>query len=294
MTTTTRIALVTGAQMAKPDPETHLLVAALKALGIAPDVVAWQDDVDWTAYPLVVVRTPWDYFQHLDAFLAWSRRVGGLTRLLNPASVLAWNSHKGYLRQLASAAIPTVPTLWLEQGCADSHARLLATGWEQVVVKPAVSIGGIGALRAPLSDAACAEHLQSLVARGDALAQPYVDSIADQGELSLVYFGGRYSHAIRKLPKAGEFRVQDMYGGTVAAHEPDAEARALAAAALALAPAATAYARVDMVRHQGSLVIMELELIEPELFLPYAAGAAGQFAQTLAQALRQEQEARHD
>ena len=168
-----RIALATGATMAKPDPETHWLVAALADLGVTADVLPWDADIDWSAYPLVVVRTPWDYFQRLPEFLAWAERTSVQTRLVNSLSVLRWNSHKGYLRELAEHGIATVPTRWLEHlsglsaeaGLPQAHAELLALraqGWEELVVKPAVSIGAIGALRARVDDPACATHLAAL------------------------------------------------------------------------------------------------------------------------------------
>ena len=276
-----RIALVTGATMAKPDPETHLLVDALAQIGIAADILPWSSQVHWAAYPLVVVRTPWDYFRHLDAFLAWTEQVSALTRVVNPAGVIAWNSHKRYLRELAAHGIATVPTLWLERGASDAVARLAAQGWDEVVVKPAVSIGAIGALRAQAGDAACHAHLESLVAAGDVMVQPFVPSVAENGEVSLIYFGGVFSHAICKRPAAGDYRVQDMYGGTVHAHAPSAAERALAEAVLKLTPAPTTYARVDLVNHAGAPALMEVEVIEPELFLGATANAASNFAAEL-------------
>lgn len=280
-----RIALVTGAEMAKPDPETHLLVDALAARGIEAPVLAWDGDHDWAKFGLVVVRTPWDYFRRLAEFLAWSERVGSRTRLLNPPSVIAWNSHKRYLRALAGAGLPTVPTLWLAQGRDDAAAQLRACGWDEVVVKPAVSIGAIGALRAATADPACCAHLRELLAAGDVMVQPFVPDVAAAGEVSLVHFGGVFSHAIRKQPAAGDYRVQDLYGGTVHPHRPDAAELALAAAVLAHAPAPTAYARVDLVRLDGRPVLMELEAIEPELFLGADPEAAARFAGVLAAGL---------
>lgn len=317
MTAPLRIALATGASMAKPDPETHWLVAALAQQGVAADVLPWDAAMDWTAYPLVVVRTPWDYFQRLPAFLAWAERTSAQTRLVNPLPVLRWNCHKGYLRELAGHGIATVPTRWLAhrpdaradsapaQGAAASDlgaatapvdalpggdaataaAELLALhaqGWQELVVKPAVSIGAIGALRARADDPACAAHLAALRAEGDVLVQPYLPSLAEQGEVSLIYFGGQFCHAIRKRPAAGDFRVQDMYGGTFAACTPADDEIALATQALAHTPAPTAYARVDLVRlPDGQPAVMELELIEPELFLGAAPQAPERFAQVL-------------
>lgn len=276
-----RIALVTGAEMAKPDPETHYLVAALAQLGVAADIVPWDAPVDWAAWPLVVVRTPWDYFRRLPEFLAWAERTRRLARFVNPYEVIDWNSHKQYLRGLAEAGIATVPTLWLDHGCGDARARLAARGWGEVVVKPAVSIGAIGALRAAALDPACLEHLDRLVAEGDVMVQPFVASVAEAGEVSLVYFGGRFSHAIRKQPAPGDFRVQDMYGGTVHPHQPTAAELAVADAVLARTPAPTTYARIDLVEFDGAPALMEAELIEPELFLGATAEAAMNFARVL-------------
>ena len=282
MQASTRIALVTGAAMAKPDPETHLLVAALARIGVDALVAPWDSALDWAAYPLVVVRTPWDYFRRLPEFLAWAGRTSQLTAFVNPVSVIEWNSHKAYLRELAAKGIPTVPTLWLDRGAADGPARLAATGWGEVVVKPAVSIGAIGALKAHAADPACLAHLGALLAEGDVLVQPFIDSVAAQGEVSLIYFGGAFSHAIRKQPAAGDYRVQDMYGGTNHPWQPAPDELALASLALSATPAPTTYARVDMVRLQGGRpAVMELELIEPELFLGATPDAPARFAEVL-------------
>ena len=285
MQASTRIVLVTGAAMAKPDPETHLLVAALARIGVDALVAPWDSALDWAAYPLVVVRTPWDYFRRLPEFLAWAGRTSQLTAFVNPVSVIEWNSHKAYLRELAGRGIATVPTLWLDRGAADGAARLAATGWGEVVVKPAVSIGAIGALKAHATDPACQAHLAALLAEGDVLVQPFIESVAAQGEVSLIYFGGVFSHAICKRPAAGDYRVQDMYGGTVHAHAPTVAERTLAEAVLQHAPAATSYARVDLVSHEGRPVLMELEAIEPELFLGATPDAAENFTAELAHQL---------
>ena len=281
MEATTRIVLVTGATMAKPDPETHLLVDALARIGVEAVVAPWDSPEDWAAYPLVVVRTPWDYFKRLPEFLAWAARTSKLTAFVNPYAVIDWNSHKEYLRELAGRGIPTVPTLWLDKGCSDARAQLRARNWDEVVVKPAVSIGAIGALRAQASDPACVAHMERLVEEGDVMVQPFVESVAEAGEVSLVYFGGHFSHAIRKKPAAGDYRVQDMYGGSVHAHEPTAAELALASAVLAQTPAPATYARIDLVDFEGRPALMEAELIEPELFLGATPEAAMNFAQVL-------------
>ncbi len=283
MTSSTRIALVTGASMAKPDPESHLLVAALARRGIRAELVPWGSAPQWASYRLVVVRTPWDYFSRLAEFLEWARTTSALTDFVNPFVVIEWNSHKAYLRELASAGVATVPTLWLTRGAVGAAAALRACGWDQVVVKPAVSIGAIGALRAQVLGPACVRHLEQLAAEGDVMVQPFVSSVATDGEVSLIYFGGAFSHAICKRPAAGDFRVQDMYGGTVHAHTPSAAQYELASRALACVPAATTYARIDLVEFDGKPALMEIELIEPELFLGASAQAADRFAAVLEQ-----------
>lgn len=284
MTEHHRIALVTGLEMAKPDPESHLLVDALAAIGISADVLAWQTACDWSAYSLVLVRTPWDYFRHREAFLNWAENVNRVARLVNPSQVLRWNSHKGYLRELSEAGVPVVPTLWLGHGTSDL-ASLHTCEWGEVVVKPAVSIGAIGARRGHLSDTGMLEHVQTLLVDGDVMVQPYIAEVADAGELSLIYFGGEFSHAVRKLPKPGDFRVQDMYGGTKELVAPAQAARDLAGMVLRCIPDDTAYARIDLVSHSDRWFLMELELIEPELFLPLSPGSAERFAAAISRYL---------
>lgn len=267
--------------MPKPDPETHLLVAALAERDIDTLVTTWDADLDWSQFPLVVLRSPWDYFARLDEFLPWAAGVATQTRLVNPFAVIDWNCHKRYLKALAEKGLPVVPTLWLAQGSTDSGARLAGTPWQQVVIKPAVSIGAINTLLGQRDAPASRDHIATLLATGDVMVQPFLPAIASAGEISLVFFGGEFSHAIRKLPQPGDYRVQDMYGGSVHPHVPTPEEIGLASSALNQTPSPTTYARVDLVRHAGRLLIMELELIEPELFLPAAPGAAGRYAAAL-------------
>jgi glutathione synthase/RimK-type ligase-like ATP-grasp enzyme len=269
--------------MRKPDPEIHLLAAALEQLSIAVVIAPWDDRTAWESVPLVVVRSPWDYSDAHEEFLAWARSVAAVTRLVNPVEVLEWNSHKSYLLELSAAGLPTVVTTLVPQGAPDDdRARALAVYPGELVIKPAVSVGAIGALRAGSSSPEAAAHLAELAAAGDVLVQPLIHSVLDVGESSLIYFGGQFSHAIRKLPAAGDYRVQEHHGGSVVPHEPTDAELAVAAATLAAAPAAIAYARVDLVDVDGSPAVMELEAIEPQLFLDHDPGASGRFATHIA------------
>jgi glutathione synthase/RimK-type ligase-like ATP-grasp enzyme len=274
------VALITGAEMAKPDPESYLLIQELNALNVKADLISWRAKCDWAQFDLVVIRTPWDYFLHLNEFLAWVKSVEKLTKVLNASDILAWNSHKKYLQELSNVGVPVVPTHWVmeKQNCMGLMKQIT---WPVVVIKPAVSIGAIGALRGDSQDPQMQAHLNQLVINGDAMIQPFLESVSKEGELSLIYFDGVYSHAVCKKPQQGDYRVQDSYGGTNSICEADEKAKLIGEQVLAYLSKVPLYARVDLVKDQKSWLLMELEAIEPELFLPIAAGAASRFARAI-------------
>lgn len=273
--------------------ETRPLVTALAAAGVEAEVRPWDDDTtDWGRADLVAVRTTWDYTERRAEFLAWAGRVDAVTRLQNPLEVLTWNSHKAYLVELADAGVPTVPTRLVPQGAPDAAGVLAdvlahvgaglgpaAAPRAPLVVKPAVSAGGRGTHRGAAAD--LAGPLADLVAAGDALVQPAVEGIGRDGEVSLVRLGDEWSHAVRKRPAEGGFLVHESHGGRLEDHTPTAREVVVAEAALALAPAPVHAARVDLVRMDGDPVVMELELIEPELFLRRAPAAPAALAAAL-------------
>ncbi|MDD7965216.1 ATP-grasp domain-containing protein [Actinomycetospora lemnae] len=270
--------LVAGSRVRseRSDAETRPLLAALAARAVDAVDVAWDDDaVDWADADLVTVRTTWDYTERRDDFLAWAERVAAVTRLVNPLPVLRWNSHKRYLVELAGAGVPTVPTTLLERGAAVPDD--LGSG--PLVVKPAVSAGGRGTHLGRPDD--LHGTVADLLADGDVLVQPAVDSIGRDGEVSLVQIGGTWSHAVRKVPAAGRFLVHEKHGGRLDDHTPTDREVAVADAALAAAPVTVPVARVDLVRLDGEPAVMELELIEPELFLRRAPAAPDRLADAL-------------
>ncbi len=274
--------LLTGESMPKPDSETHLLTAALAQQGVGCRVLRWTDPAVGVDADLVAVRTPWDYIHRRDEFLAVCRAAP--VPVLNHPDVLAWNSHKGYLVELAEAGVPVVPTRLVR---ADGEAAL-ADGEDGValVVKPAVSSGSRGARRFESGDRAAVAHLAQLVAESDALVQPYIASVAAGGERSLIFLAGEFSHAVDKLPAAGDYRVQEIYGGRYRTHSSTAAEMAVAERALAAAPAEELlYARVDLVEGPDGPLVMELELIEPELFLGIDPDAPRTLAQGIAHAV---------
>jgi glutathione synthase/RimK-type ligase-like ATP-grasp enzyme len=221
--------------MPKPDLESHLLLEILERRGVSARLVPWDSAYDWAATDVVVIRSPWDYFERLDEFLEWTQRVESITRLANPSTVVRWNTHKGYLLDLAAADVAIVPTRLVPQGTIDVPTELLPDG--EIVVKPAVSVGAIGALRSRSDDPRAAAHIIDLARNGDVLVQPFIPSVLDSGETSLMFAGGRLSHAVRKVPAPGDYRVQDHHGGTVEPHRATPDEIALAEAALAVARA---------------------------------------------------------
>ena len=286
MTGNPRIALVTSSAIPDLTPSDRVLAAALHARGLSAEPAVWTDQaVRWGEYDLVIVRSPWDYFLRIGEFLDWIDRLdaAGDVKLANGAAVLRWNTHKRYLRELAERGAPLPPSLWLDHGTVpDLNRDAEQRGWARLVVKPAVSGGAhdTWVTDAPLGPAQ-QERVAAMLARGDVLVQPFIEAVPRDGEMSFVFLEGRFSHAVRKRAAAGDFRVQTEHGGSVARETVgDAQVRA-AAAVLALAPEPTLYARVDAIVSEAEFLIMELELVEPDLFLDYAPEAAGVLAEAI-------------
>jgi glutathione synthase/RimK-type ligase-like ATP-grasp enzyme len=275
------VVLATASSMPKPDPESHLLVTALDQRGVRARLLPWDAKFDWSSADVVVVRSTWDYFERLDEFLSWADAVASVSRLVNAAAVLRWNTHKRYLTELIDRGVPTVPTALVEKGSAFADISALFPDSPELVVKPAVAIGAFGAMRASAGDAGLAAHLAHLALSGDVLVQPFVSSVIDHGETSLVFAGPELSHTVRKVPRTGEYRVQDHHGGSVHRSQATADEITVARAALAVAPGCCTYARVDLVDTADGPVVMELELVEPALFLNEEPAAPSRFAESI-------------
>jgi glutathione synthase/RimK-type ligase-like ATP-grasp enzyme len=285
-----RIALATSAMLPTLNDDDRLLVPALAELGVAAVPAVWDaPDVQWDEFRggggAVLVRSCWDYHHRLDEFLAWLTRLerAGVP-VWNPPALLRWNSHKGYLRDLAARGVPIVPTRWLARGRTVGLVQLLHDErWSDAVVKPAVSASAHGTWRTSFERASADQsRLDELLRAGDVMVQPFIDEVCDPGEWSLMFFGSRFSHAVRKRPAAADYRVQWEFGGTAAPLAPPPRLIADAEAVMAAVPGHPLYARVDGVERDGRLMLMELELIEPHLFLGWDADASGRLASVLA------------
>jgi glutathione synthase/RimK-type ligase-like ATP-grasp enzyme len=251
---------------------------ALLDAGVTVHAPAWDDpEVDWGRFDVAVVRTTWDYPTRRDAFLAWARRADAATSLWNPAEVLRWNTHKSYLLELEERGAPVVPTAWLAAGDRVTLAELLAArAWRRAVVKPAVASGSDGLLRvdAGIAEEAAQTHLDQLLAAGDVLVQPFLDAVERDGEVSVVLVDGIPTHAVRKTPAPGDFRIQEQYGGRYGRLDlagDGAEPAALARWIVEAAGQPFLYARVDLLLDDnGAWQLAELEVTEPDLYLPLA------------------------
>jgi glutathione synthase/RimK-type ligase-like ATP-grasp enzyme len=257
------------------------LAAALALAGIAAETRRWTEADDLTGFDGVSPLLAWSYHQHPAA---WAARLDALAAcglaVVNPVRALRWNTSKTYLADLEARGVPIVPTLFVGQvtptALAEAHARFGA----ELIAKPQVSGGSFATVR--VSGGA----LPSDGPPGPAMLQPFLPSITGEGELSLLYFGGVFSHAIGKVARAGDFRIQYQYGGTYGAIAPPAEALDLARQTLAAADDALTYARIDLIRDtDGRLRLMELEAIEPDLYLEHAPDGGLAFARAMRAAL---------
>lgn len=273
-----RIACVTCRDLPEPDPDEALLLAAIEAAGGHGELAAWDADYDWTSADLCVLRSSWNYYLDRGAFLAWATRVDELTRLHNPLAVIERNTDKRYLAELEARGVPVVPTVFVTPDAPRTLASIREErGWGEVVVKPAVGAASFGSRRVHASDDAEA-HLTELLGRGIAMVQPYLPAVETTGERSLIWIDGQLTHAVRK---SARFAGADEQVSDSAVPIPDG-AEALAAAALATVEQPLLYARVDVVPDEtGRLVIMELELTEPSLYLAQHPPALERFAAAL-------------
>jgi glutathione synthase/RimK-type ligase-like ATP-grasp enzyme len=287
-----RIALVTARAARGLDEDMPPLQAALAACGAGSEVAEWDDpQIEWQRFDCVLLRSAWDYAERHTEFLAWASRVAQLTRLVNPESVVRWNTDKHYLREVARAGAPVVASRFVEPGEDAAGALEEVLGAErgaELVVKPAVGAGARDARRhARAERTAASAHIGALLAAGrSVLLQPYLARVDRDGETALIYFEGRFSHAVRKgaLLPAGSagttalFAPEEISARTAAPDELETAGRVLQALPFAI----PLYARIDLVRDDaGRPVLLELELTEPSLYFRRAPGSARSFAEAL-------------
>jgi glutathione synthase/RimK-type ligase-like ATP-grasp enzyme len=274
------VTLVTYRDMDELEPSERPLLDALVRRGLQCAVIPWdRPTFDWATTRVAVIRSTWDYFLRVPEFSAWIDRVSERCQLLNPPATVRWNLQKTYLRELAKRGIATVPTLWLERG-DDLERQVNDRGWSDVVVKPAISAGAHRTTRG--APDAILSHARELLAAGTiVMVQPYLPSLATVGETSLIWFDRQFSHAVRR--EAGMNKPMTLPRNDAVAPTP--QQLAFAEQALQASGCDTVYARVDLVElPDASQAVLELELIEPSLFL--RPESFERFADAIARRLR--------
>lgn len=279
-----RIALATAIAAFTLDEDMAPLREACAEAGIETHALAWDDPtVGWGRFDAVLLRSTWDYIDRLPEFLAWCDRVAAQTRLWNPAEVVRWNTDKRYLGELAARGVPVIESHFLAPG--DDAASL--PDLEEFVVKPTVGAGSRDAQRYLRKErtAAIAHAKRLLDQDRHVLVQPYLKAVDEQGETALLFFDGQFSHAIRKAPllKRGQAPTPALFAPEkIQSRTPSADEHAVAAKVLAALPfEMPVYARVDLLPSAEGPQLLELELTEPSVFLPYGPGAADRFVAAL-------------
>ncbi|GER60436.1 ATP-grasp domain-containing protein [Patiriisocius marinus] len=263
--------------------EYNLLKDALVSKGVSVERTNWDNtDYNFAKTDAIVFRTIWDYFERYEEFSVWLEKVSKLTTVINPLSLIQWNIDKHYLADLSDKGVSVMESVFINTGEHQSlNAICLKKGWDDIVIKPAISGAAMHTYKIMASEISKNEALfRKLVDERDMLVQEFQPTIMTKGETSLMIFNGKFTHAILKRTKEGEFRVQDDFGGTVHAYEPNSNEIELAEKAFAVCDPKPAYGRADIVWDtEGNPMISELEIIEPELWVRTYPNSAFDFAE---------------
>ena len=285
-----RVALLSIEDLSDFVADDELLVEPLRRLGHVAEFVPWQAAIEWRKYVGVVIRTTWDYQNYLPAFLGVLQEIETQTRLANPLEIVKWNADKKiYLQDIEKRGGMIVPTIWgdckIDSGQMQAWFEQLQT--DEMVIKPTIGANAQYAFRLK-HGAVDAGELSKVFEKRSYMVQPFMRGIVEEGEFSLFYFNGEYSHTILKTPKAGDFRVQEERGATIRATKPTADLLATGEKIMQYISPTPLYARVDFVRtDKGEFAVVELELIEPSMYLREAAHAPQMFAEAIDSWLQQ-------
>jgi hypothetical protein len=277
-----RLQIATCQPLPEPDADEDILLDALRTAGIDAEMSAWHDPEAWESPTPTIIRSTWDYIHRLRPFAEWVVKVSAAAPLWNPAEIIFDNLHKRYLLDLASRGVPVTPTTILERGSEVNLATLCAArGWNDIVIKPAVGAGSFETHRVRGSSVEAAVTLSRLLEERDVLVQPFLKAVEGHGERALVWIDGEFTHAVRKSPRFAGNDEQVSEAVPISTAE-----RLVGEAALALISHDLLYARVDVAPgDDGTPVVMELELVEPSLFLKQHPPALQRLVQGIARRL---------
>ena len=265
--------------------EQELLKSAFEAQGLKVDITYWDNpSYEWQQTKSVLFRTVWDYFERFDEFWDWLEQVKNKTRLINSYELIKWNIDKHYLRDLKNNGIQVVPTYFADRGNNISLQEIAnLNDWKHIVIKPAISASAFNTYKITNDEIEQKEQLfHELLQTHDMLVQPFFPTISELGEASLMVFGGKFTHAILKKAKAGDFRVQDDFGGTVHDYNPTQEEIKFAEKVFQSCTSLPIYGRVDIVWDSNKhIYLSELEIIEPELWIRNRPESANKIAEAV-------------
>ena len=270
-----KIALATCSELPGWEVDDKPLHVALESLGATVSMPIWNDDVDWEQFDLTIIRTTWDYHAKKDEFIDWCKRV---PRLFNNATIVAWNTHKSYLRELALGGANIAPTNWISSGeHVDLSQILQSFKTSRGFIKPQVGACASDTLRFTLDTIDEAQSFINAQNHQDMMVQPYIASVETEGELSAIFIDGEFAHGVQKIPVKGDYRVQDDFGASDTPYTFTDEEIQMMREVLQYVPdyEDLLYARFDYLRNdKGTLLLNELELIEPSLFFRHCENTA--------------------
>lgn len=265
--------------------EDNLVREALERRNMRVDRCSWDDPaVNWAKTDLILFRSTWDYFDRFSTFDRWLEKVKSITRMINPYQVIRWNMDKHYLEDLSKSGVPIPPTLFIEKGDTHPLARWVSqTGWKEVILKPVISGAARHTYKFIPGEAGLHEEIfRRLIKHEAMMIQEFQRQVPVKGEVAFMVMGGRFTHAVIKKAKKGDFRVQDDFGGTVHPYKPTLREIEFAEMVVARCGFNPLYARVDVVRdNMDKPVVLELELIEPELWFRFCPEAANHLAEVI-------------
>lgn len=263
--------------------EDNYVKNALENLGLTVGRLAWDDkNFDWNTTKFILFRTTWDYFDRFAEFTQWLDKVSHQTKLLNSENIIRWNIDKHYLLDLKQKGIHIIPTVYIEQNTITTLKILhQKNNWKETILKPCVSGGARHTYKLNLTNHEAHENIfQELIKNEAMMLQPFQNSIVEKGELSLMIMNGKFTHAVLKKAKKGDFRVQDDFGGTVYKYTPTPQEILFAENTVKACIEKPFYARVDITTdNNDKLALVELELIEPELWFRNYPKAANYLAE---------------
>lgn len=278
-----KIALATCAELPGWEVDDQPLIESLQSKGATVAFPIWNDaHVNWEQFDITVIRTTWDYHLKKNEFVAWCNSV---PRLFNNAAIVSWNTHKSYLRELSKQGVAIAPTVWIDTGEKIDAARTMEQfKTDRGFIKPQVGACASDTLRFTLDNVKEAQVFLDSQLHQDMMMQPYIASVETEGELSAIFIDGTLSHGVQKIPVAGDYRVQDDFGASDMPYTfTKSEVREMNKTLLAVPDnASLLYARFDYLRSdEGTLLLNELELVEPSLFFRHSEESASLLADAI-------------